>query len=153
MKDKLYLFRSLMLTFMNEKHLETDPIMKMLCDDIYIAYKTIGTSIGAMFTCARQNSQGRQQTYACSAMNAFNNEDRNEYPSSPRILKMPKLTRQSNNVNLIEELELDVDVYNNNNDVGLLSHNILSPYSSDGVVSLMRDVSGNQDIMMNTKDL
>jgi hypothetical protein len=92
-----------------------------------------------MFSCARQTSQGRQQTYTCSTFNMVD-EDTNE---TPRIIKMPKLTRQTRQPsNTIFDLRLD----NMSNDIGLLSHNILSPYLSKGVVSLMRDVSGDQDL-------
>ena len=37
--------------------------VKVLMDDIYIAYKTIGLKKSHMYSCARQRSQGRQCTY------------------------------------------------------------------------------------------
>ena len=130
-KTKLSDFRALMLTYMEDNEIETDPIMKMLCDDIYICIRTIGTSIGNMFTCARQTSQGRQQTYACSTLET---DPTLRIHSSSQYGGIPRLFRQTN------------DVYNLSDDVGLLSQNTLTPYSTNGIVNLMRDVSGNVTI-------
>jgi hypothetical protein len=130
-KTKLSDFRALMLTYMEDNEIETDPIMKMLCDDIYICIRTIGTSIGNMFTCARQTSQGRQQTYACSTLET---DPTLRLHSSSQYGGIPRLFRQTN------------DVYNLSDDVGLLSQNTLTPYSTNGIVNLMRDVSGNVTI-------
>jgi hypothetical protein len=130
-KTKLSDFRSLMLKYMKDNEIETDPIMKMLCDDIYICIQTIGTSIGNMFTCARQTSQGRQQTYACSTLES---DPTLRLHSSSQYGGIPRLVRQTNNI------------YDLSDDVGLLSQNTLTPYSCNGIVNLMREVSGNVTI-------
>ena len=155
-KNKLSEFRSLMLKYMKDNQLETDPIMKMLCDDIYICIRTIGTTVGNMFSCARQTSQGRQQTYACSAVDSTDDSDpRIELQTSRPyrgIPPMPRLVRQTNHTNNIDLLSIAYDqtqdpeagmgVYPDAN-IGLLSQDTLTPYSSNGVVNLMRAVSGN----------
>ena len=156
-KNKLSEFRSLMLKYMKDNQLETDPIMKMLCDDIYICIRTIGTTVGNMFSCARQTSQGRQQTYACSAVDSADDSDpRIELQTSRPyrgIPPMPRLVRQTNHNNNIDLLSI---IHNQtqdpeagmgvdpgpDTDVGLLSQDTLTPYSSTGVVNLMRAVSG-----------
>ena len=118
---------------MKDNQIEEDPIMKMLCDDIYITSKTLGTSVGNMFTCARQTSQGRQQTYACSAI-----DNPNPLDLKRRALKKPVLMRRTTN-----HLSLDSDI---DSDIGLLSNYNLTPYYSDSVIALMRGVSGNTQI-------
>jgi len=40
--------------------------MKMLCDDVYITYTTMGQRQGQMYALARFTSQGRQQTYSAT---------------------------------------------------------------------------------------
>ena len=40
--------------------------IKNLCDDIYISYRTFSTKYGAMYTMARQSSQGTQRCYTVS---------------------------------------------------------------------------------------
>jgi von Willebrand factor type A domain len=150
MKSKLNSFRSLMLKYMNENQMESDPIIKMLCDDIYICYKTLGTSIGNMFTCARQTSQGRQQTYACSAVEGIPNNQRSNSHRVRRnmcVLPIPRLVRQTNSV---EPDELDpmyeLDELDEMDEIGLLSQDVLTPYSTDTVVTMMREVSGNNEL-------
>ena len=146
-KANLNAFRLLMLNFMKDNQIEEDPIMKMLCDDIYITSKTLGTSVGNMFTCARQTSQGRQQTYACSAI-----DNPNPLDLKRRALKKPVLMRRTtNHLSLDIDYNIDSDIDSNidsniDSDVGLLSNYNLTPYSSESVIALMRGVSGNTQI-------
>ena len=163
LKTKLIEFRTLMIKYMKDK--EACPIMTMLCDDIYICIRTLGTSVGNMFTYARQTSQGRQHTYACSALDSFDKKEPTIYLQSPRHQRgtfpslrplPPLLTRQTNNNRFTTDDDMDeIDVNEEFNedldedldeDFGLLSQNILTPYSSAGVVQLMREVSGNNTI-------
>ena len=126
----------------------------MLCDDIYIAYKTMGTSVGNMYTCARQTSNGQQQTYMCSA-----SQDMLEPPPPTSFFSSSfsstscgppfKLHRQTAgggylnargdisrpNSPTTTEASSFIDSY-------VPSQHILSPFSNEGAMSLMRDVSG-----------
>ena len=130
MKTKLKEFHKLMMEYMKEHELETDPIMKMLCDDIYIANKTIGTRLGNMFTCARQTSQGRQQIYTCSAVK--DDDFENDLESSALWHSTTRLMKNSNKRMDNEEID-DYEIQTQNN---------LSPYISDTVMTVMREVSG-----------
>jgi hypothetical protein len=138
-KDKLNSFHKTMLDFMKDNDLETNPIMKMLCDDIYIAYKTTGTSIGNMYTCARQTSNGRQHTYMCSATVT---QQTLRQPKNRRGLSTIPLLRQTNAPGAANIMDNELDSY-------IPSQDFLSPFTSDGVVTMMRDVSGNQRIGTN----
>lgn len=144
LKQKLNEFHKHILNFIHEKHLENNSLLKMLCDDIYISYKTIGTSIGTMYTCARQTSNGRQQTYMCSAIGT---EDLNNtiYPqrlSLKRQTNAPRLNfslSSQTQVFRVDEEEEDINNYTPSQD-------FLSPFSTDSVLTLMREVSGNYTI-------
>jgi hypothetical protein len=177
-KNKLSDFRSLMLKYMKDNHMETEPIMKMLCDDIYICILTIGTTVGNMFSCARQTSQGRQETYACSAVNSIDDSEQTIHlqtsrppliPNRGGVIPLPRLVRQTNCNNNIDLLHIIYDQTQDPEagmsvepepepDVGLLSQDILTPYSSNGIVNLMRAVSGNvtlgdEDVTLGDEDV
>ena len=55
-----------MKNYMTEHNLNDDKFFKNLCDDIYIVYRTFGTTYAAMYTVARQTSQGTQRCYTVS---------------------------------------------------------------------------------------
>lgn len=88
--------------------------MRNLCDDIYICHRTFGTKYGAMYTSARQTSQGAQRGYNVSqtpdqinldesVSDSGNNFDNNSSPSTPlrhntlrhNPLRPPRLVRQN----------------------------------------------------------
>jgi hypothetical protein len=125
MKSKLKKFHVLLLKYIKDNQLEADPFLKTLCDDIYISNQTAGTPYGTMFTAARQTSQGRQQTYNCSNIGELNRN----------FIRATRFTKDRNPVDLDE----NIDNY-------IVSHDVLSPYSTLGVVSVMRGVSGDDSI-------
>lgn len=53
-----------MRKYMRLNRLLTDPFMTLLCDDLSITFRTIGTNLGDMYSASRYNSQGRQATYS-----------------------------------------------------------------------------------------
>jgi len=65
-KEKLFNFITEMKNYMSENNLENDKILKNLCDDIYVCYRTFDTKYGFMFCTARQTSQGTQRIYTAS---------------------------------------------------------------------------------------
>jgi len=63
MKKKLKTFFKNIRDYMKRNDLLEDDFMKILCDDIYISYKTIGTKYGEMYSISRHTSQSNQQSY------------------------------------------------------------------------------------------
>lgn len=151
MKNKLKTFLKLMLDYMKENNMETDSIMKMLCDDIYIIYKTIGTSIGNMFSCARQTSQGRQQSYTVATI-----DNQEEYQLDSQI--QDQIIEDDFDLAELPPLPPPFgfrrqQLFRNDDDDDLQNYTFtqtfLSPYSSKGVVHVMREVSGNHTFGLN----
>ena len=46
--------------------LDDKKLMKNLCDDIVVVYRTIGTKYGHMYSCSRQCSQGNERIHTTS---------------------------------------------------------------------------------------
>ena len=63
LKDKMQILFREMRKYMRENDMLEEPMLKLLCDDIHITYKTMNSAYGMMFAVARCSSQGRQQTY------------------------------------------------------------------------------------------
>ena len=75
LKEKMKaLFRELR-TYMRDHDMLEEPMLKMLCDDIFITYKTMNSAYGMMFAVARCSSQGRQQTYNTTIDNGNTGDD------------------------------------------------------------------------------
>jgi len=123
-KKELKSFFDLLVQYTKTNNLENDAFIKMLCDDIYITYKILGTNYANMFTCSRQITQGRQYIYTCSPFEHIDQDN---------------LRYNFNNIN--GDCDCDDDELNYP-----VSSNVLSPYSSDGAVETMREISINHNL-------
>jgi uncharacterized protein YegL len=140
MKNKLKEFHKLMIDYVKTNNIHNS-ILEMCCDDIYIAYKTIGTHIGNMYTCARQTSNGREQSYVCS-----------EIPNE--IISQHNYDIANDLLNIIENEDYGEDGEEDEEEDGepykageddidnyQMSQNYLSPYTTNGMRTVMREVS------------
>jgi hypothetical protein len=153
LKDKLRAFFEEIKKYMADNNLADDNFLKNLCDDIYISHKTLGTTYGAMYSTARQTSQGTQRCYTVSHTPRDNEEIGysnyiNDYPT---LLGTPRMTRQSTNNFNTPNLFSDINEIRNNN-ISLINpneiiHNLSSfedaPYRTHTATRLMRDVSAD----------
>lgn len=115
--------------YMLDNHLTNDSFLKNLCDDVYISYRTLGTKYGAMFTTARQTSQGTQRCYTVRQTPDEPFDDNVE----TLYLMNTKQTIFANNIGNIaldyEPLQHDVSEFND------------TPYLTPTATKLMRDIS------------
>ena len=65
-KNEMKLFMKYLKCYMKTNYLEHDKFHQTLYEDLYISYKTFATLKGAMYSGARQHSQGRQTSYIIS---------------------------------------------------------------------------------------
>jgi hypothetical protein len=74
-----------------------DPLIKVLCDDLYVANATYGTRNGAMYSGARQSSQGTQQIYGVTtdgaADHTFTQFEDSQFVSPGRVQMMRSVSR------------------------------------------------------------
>jgi len=66
--------------YMRLNQLLDDGLLKMLCDDIVITYRTFGKQHGRVFALARQATQGRQRTYNTSSSQQADDFDNTMIP-------------------------------------------------------------------------
>jgi uncharacterized protein YegL len=139
-KTTLRTFIEEMKKYMVQNNMDDDKIMKSLCDDIYISYKTFNTKYGTMYVASRQTSNGNQRCYNVS----HTPENDNNSPSNKmnsKLLRMPVLSRDTNNAFGFNQYD------------DLLLHEVScfedSPYLTRGASETMRDISigspGNED--------
>jgi Mg-chelatase subunit ChlD len=139
-KSKLKSFHKELIEYIKKNNLKSDLFLKTLCDDIYIAYRTIGTKKAPMFITARQSSQGREQSYVC-------NNIENDFHENP-LFSLRKNRRQTMNgsFTLLDTLTLDDLEFEKGDDDSIdnysLSQELLSPYSTQGQEKTMRTISG-----------
>jgi hypothetical protein len=111
-----------MKAYMKESN---DALIKNLCDDIVITYRTLGTQFGHMYSCSRQTSQGEERLYNVS--------------DTPRF----KPSRAWHSQNVFEEEE---ELLNNNISLDdfMDSHDVSeeTPYYLGRVATVMRSVTG-----------
>ena len=153
LRNKVKEFFDIMSDYIKINELTRDKFMKILLDDIYIAYKTLGTRHGLMYSCARQTSQGRQQTYNVTDIDNIAEDDTTSTmrfgtpklgtplhkcpPIPPRLVRTDTCTFYPKNNNSIDLSDFD---FNDSNESGSesgsgsgdmdnnnLSHHILSP--------------------------
>jgi len=147
-KTKLLSFITEMKEYMVENQLENDKILKNLCDDIYVCYRTFGTRYGNMFCSARQTSQGTQRIYAASNMDDI------EESNQPNFIGL----RRQHNIGF-NYFNNDNDNDNDNEDDGYpgppsrpspLLHQLSSftdaPYLTPLSTQVIRSISSNTEI-------
>ena len=126
-KSKLHNLICEIKNYMVENHLENDKILKNLCDDIYVCYRTFGTKYGNMFCAARQTSQGTQRIYTASSADDI--DDR-----QPLFLRIPHRHYDSN-------IDLDnLPVLNHE-----VSHFADTPYLTPQSTQVIRSISDSTE--------
>jgi len=88
-KNDMKLFMKYLKCYMKSNYLEHDKFHQTLYEDLYISYKTFATLKGAMYSGARQHSQGRQTSYIVSTPQYDDDYNLN----LPRPPKTPTLFR------------------------------------------------------------
>ena len=160
LKDKLRAFFEEIKKYMADNNLAGDNFLKNLCDDIYISHKTLGTRYGAMYSTARQTSQGTQRCYTVShtprdneeiGYSNYINKNSNYINDYPTLLRTPRMSKQNTNNFNTHNLFSDINEIRNNN-ISLINpneiiHNLSSfedaPYLTHTATLLMRDVSAD----------
>ena len=74
-------FMASMKTYM-EENCPKDPFMENLCDDIYVAIRSLNSKLGSMYLGARVLSQGAQRAYNLTNLGQM---DDDQYPEPPRL--------------------------------------------------------------------
>jgi hypothetical protein len=77
-KNEMKLFMKYLKCYMKTNYLEHDKFHQTLYDDLTISYKTFATLNGAMYSGARQHSQGRQTSYIISPLKHGNDSEDDE---------------------------------------------------------------------------
>jgi hypothetical protein len=161
LKEELKSFLNFLLDYITLHKKEKDLFLRTLCDDIFIAYKTINSIKGAMFVNSRQTSQGRQQTYSAkSNFDDTNSNNPNQQipnylrqasvadplsvdldmlpPSPPKMQRTPSLSAYRDHINSNNNQTFEAQACDLNY---TMTQDDDSAYASIGVVKMMRDVS------------
>jgi len=111
-KNEIKSFIEKMMSYTKEeKDQEYNSMIKLLCDDLYICYKTINTNQGIMYTASRQTSQGNQTICRATQLNDIDDELEEEeenifqkFKLNENIFDTPYCTRSaSETINLFSQ--------------------------------------------------
>jgi hypothetical protein len=146
----------------NTNIVEDNIFLNNLCDDISISYRTMDSKYGAMYSYARQTSQGTQRCYTVTQT-----PDYLDFDWGINTLRQPRLNRNrynhfdgSYNINdvfirLPNDRDNDNDNDNNDNDrddQDILVHHMNdfdeSPYLTPTASQLMREISAFDTLSM-----
>jgi hypothetical protein len=93
------LLKERMKNLLNEMKGREGGFMKLLCDDIYICLQTFETKHSAMYSCARQTSQGAQRSYSATYTPTLNKNDNFNYSFTPTLTRY----KRSHAINFISQ--------------------------------------------------
>lgn len=176
MKRKLKHIFEMMKTYKETCDVNSEKVkfMKILMDDVYIAYKTIGTKYSQMYTTSRQRSQGRQQTYNVTNIHDIIGIHDTIMPrrsrqgqNSPLLSRTQTISRMFDDdddesqfpdfpelmlpnltlpVRLDPGLDQSIIYYNDDINDHELSENTDTTYANSDVLNLMREISENTNL-------
>jgi hypothetical protein len=160
LKNKMKDLLKEMQQFLEKDESKSDTsFIKLLCDDIYVCLQTFDTKHGAMYSCARQTSQGSQRAYSATCTpKAHSNNDQNHHVfdipdfGSPMIKRSYAVNYKNdccydddlNNDNFNKPFyrnHLDENENENEDDGYKLSDQVDNPYSTLSILDLMRSCS------------
>ena len=170
LKEKMKSLLKEMQEFLDNTTVIADSsFIKLLCDDLYICLKTFDTKHSAMFSCARQLSQGAQRAYSATRTpkapinrhvfdienygtpifertNAGNYNDNGSLISKFPDFNIDELNDDNFNKEFYQIIN-DSDNDNNNDNDNDIEYNLSSaddnPYSTLSISDLMRSCSKN----------
>ena len=79
LRKELHDFFEELKKYMEDNQLKDNILLKNLCDDIYICYRTFGTNYGFMYCAARECSQGQQRAYTATQLPDDIQETQNQH--------------------------------------------------------------------------
>jgi hypothetical protein len=136
LRKELHDFFEELKKYMSDNLLQDNILLKNLCDDIYICYRTFGTNYGFMYCAARESSQGQQRAYTATQL-----PDEPETIFTGRIQRQPGICRN----NVINDIE-----YEDEEDIIGLEHNLSAatqtPYRSKTITGVMRSCSAGANV-------
>jgi len=78
-EHEIQVFYRKLKKFITENDLQDDVFMKILCDDVYTSYKTIGRESSATFTVMRQRAHAREMSYRAGTHELNNYDEKEDY--------------------------------------------------------------------------
>lgn len=133
-----------MTTYIADNGLEEDKFMKLLCDDVFIGYKTVGTKYGNMYANARQTSQGNQCVYNAT----FIPLDLEDIDVDILVTTMNYDVDEEEDddirggaIDACDSIYRTVDMYNQPFGGYTVSQSIDTPYEDERAISMMRTLT------------
>lgn len=117
-KTKLNVFFKKMRSFMRNHDLLDDPFMNLLCDDIFVVFKTFGKKNAEMYTISRHHCQS-SQTPCRTTSSQLNNDDDDliRIRHNQNIFRTPV----RNQMEIKETMTKTFDLYNNDNKLDFIT--------------------------------